>query len=490
MQFSPSMAYRTIAEVHTALKNKDVSAVELAQASLAKITAVDTQLGAFLRQREQVLAEAAAVDERLADAGQLLPLDGVTLAVKDNMGLVGEEVTAASKILEKYQAVATATAVNKLLAAGALVVGKTNLDEFAMGASTENSAYQLTKNPWNTALVPGGSSGGSAVAVASEQTLVAIGSDTGGSIRQPASFTNVVGFKPTYGRISRYGLLALASSLDQIGPFAHTVEDAALLYQAMAGHDEHDATTSHRHIDAVTTALRQPIKNMRIGIPKEFFGDGIESGVAKVLDEAIAVYRQLGATIVEVTVPHARDALATYYIIQPAEASSNLARYDGMRYGLSVRAGQGLESIYRQTRESGFGTEVKRRIMIGTFVLSAGYSDAFYGQANRVRAMLREEFDQVFDQVDVLLTPTSPTTAFPFGARTADPLTMYLADLLTVPANLANIPAMSLPGGFANGLPVGIQLLAREWDEASIFRAGHAYQQATNWHIQSPPNIG
>lgn len=483
------MSYRTIAAVQTALRHKEVTAVELAQASLARIHQTDIELGAFLRVRDNVLAEAAAADARI-NAGTVLPLDGVTLAVKDNMGLAGEEVTAASKILRGYKAVATATAVKKLQALGALVVGKTNLDEFAMGASTENSAYQPTKNPWNVALVPGGSSGGSAVAVASEQALVAIGSDTGGSIRQPASFTNVVGFKPTYGRISRYGLLALGSSLDQIGPLTHTVEDAAALYQAMAGQDDNDATTSARPVDDVIAALKQSVKNMRIGLPKEFFGDGVDPDVAKVVADAAEVYRSLGATVVEVSVPHARDALAAYYIIQPAEASSNLARYDGIRYGTSVRESGGLSGIYRRTRDAGFGAEVKRRIMVGTFVLSAGYSEAFYGQANRVRAMLREEFDQVFDQVDVLLTPTSPTPAFPLGARTADPLTMYLADLLTVPANLANIPAMSLPGGFARDLPVGIQLLAREWNESALFRAGAAWQAATEWHNTAPPTVG
>lgn len=484
------MSYRSIAEVQTALKKKDVSAVELAEASLALIKKRDPELGAFLRTRQAVLQEARQTDVRLAAGEMLRPLDGVVMAVKDNLCLQGEIVTAASKILENYTAVTTSTAVSRLQAAGALVVGKTNLDEFAMGASTENSAYQATKNPWNTALVPGGSSGGSVVAVASEQTLVAVGSDTGGSVRQPAALTNVVGLKPTYGRVSRFGLLSLASSLDQIGPVAHSVADAAALYQLMAGQDDHDATTSFHAVENVSSALTKPIKNLRIGVPKEFFGDGVEPGVTKVVEAAADVFRQLGATVVEVSVPHAREALPAYYIIQPAETSSNLARYDGIRYGMSQRDGQGLEGIYRQTRDRGFGPEVKRRIMIGTFVLSAGYADAYYHQANRVRAMLREEFEQVFETVDVLLTPTSPTTAFPLGAKTEDPLTMYLADLLTVPANLANIPAMSLPGGFSDGLPVGIQLLAKEWNEAAIFQAGHAFQTVTDWHTKTPPMMG
>lgn len=480
---------RTIHDVHDQLVNREVSVVELVTAALKRQQSVDHDLGAFLRMREAVVSEAAAADARIATTGTVLPFDGVTVAVKDNMGLIGEEVTAASKILSGYKAVSTATAVERLRALGAMVIGKTNLDEFAMGASTENSAYHITKNPWNTALVPGGSSGGSAVAVASEQSLIALGSDTGGSIRQPASFTNVVGFKPTYGRVSRYGLLALASSLDQIGPFSRTVEDAALTYAAMAGHDDHDVTTTTRSVESVTTALGQSVKNMRIGVPQEFFGEGVDPAVTNVVMEAIEVYRSLGATIVEVSVPHARAALPAYYIIQPAEASSNLARYDGIRYGLSKRDGQGISSIYRRSRDAGFGAEVKRRIMVGTFVLSSGYSEAFYHQAIRIRSMLREEFDRVFDQVDVLLTPTSPTTAFPIGARTADPLTMYLADLLTVPANLATIPAMSLPAGFANGLPVGMQLMAREWNESAIFRAGAAYQQETDWHRQTPPVV-
>ncbi|MBI5467335.1 MAG: Asp-tRNA(Asn)/Glu-tRNA(Gln) amidotransferase subunit GatA [Candidatus Kerfeldbacteria bacterium] len=476
----------TIREVHRGLQAKEFSAAELAAQTLERIASQEPRLGAFLRVREQVMAEAQAVDERLASGEPLRPLEGVTLAVKDNMTIKGEEATAASKVLTGYRGVATATAVARLRTAGALVVGKTNLDEFAMGASTENSAFQPTKNPWNTSVVPGGSSGGSAVAVAASEAVLAIGSDTGGSIRQPASFCNVVGMKPTYGRVSRYGLIALASSLDQIGPFARTVEDAAHVYQAMAGVDEHDATTSSQLVADVVAGLGESIADMRIGIPAEFFGAGVDPQVAATVMSAAKVYESLGAKLVNVSLPLAPQALATYYIIQPAEASSNLARYDGIRFGPSVRTKAGLEQIYRQSREQGFGTEVKRRIMIGTFVLSAGYADAYYHQAIRVRHMLREEFDRIFDEVDVLLTPTSPTVAFPLGARTQDPLTMYLADLLTVPANLANIPAMSIPGGFIDGLPVGVQLMSREWDEATLFRAGHAYQQVTDWHRRVP----
>lgn len=481
------LARLTIPDVRQGLKDETFSAVELIQEFLRRVERHDQHYGAFLRTRPEVLEEAKAVDERVASGQPLRSLEGVPIAVKDNLLIRGELATAASKILANYRAVYTATAVDRLRAQGALIIGKTNLDEFAMGASTENSAFQMTRNPWNPALVPGGSSGGSAVAVASGQAVAAIGSDTGGSIRQPASFCNLVGFKPTYGRVSRYGLIALASSLDQIGPFARTVEDAAALYQAIAGPDDDDATCRTVAPDDVLATIAEPLTDMRIGLPKEFFGAGVDPAVAATVHEAVEVFKRLGATVHDVSLPHAPQALPTYYIIQPAEASSNLARYDGAHYGLSVRDHQPLEAMYRRTRAAGFGPEVKRRIIIGTFVLSAGYADAYYHQANRVRAVLREEFHHVFDQVDLLLSPTSPTLPFPIGARTADPLTMYFADLLTVPANLAQIPAMSMPAGFVNDLPVGMQLMARQWDETTLFRAAYAYQQATDWHRRYPP---
>ncbi len=476
-----------ISQVRDGLSKKAFSAAELIRHHFDSIATHDPQLGAFLRTRSTVEAEAQETDARLARGEELRPLEGVPVAIKDNMSLGGEVTTAAAKILEQYRGVYTATAVARLQSAGALVIGKTNLDEFAMGASTENSAFQPTRNPWNPNLVPGGSSGGSAVATAAGFSVVSLGSDTGGSIRQPASFCNVVGMKPTYGRVSRYGLFALSSSLDQIGPFARTVEDAAAVYEVMAGQDDCDQTTSAADVGNVTTAMREPITDLRVGLPKEFFGDGVDPRVSAVVQQAARIFEQRGATLVDVSIPHAPQALATYYIIQPAEASSNLARYDGIRYGLSVRDGGNLDNIYRRTRAQGFGAETKRRIMLGTFALSSGYADAYYGQATRVRALLREEFHQVFDQVDVLLTPTSPTLPFALGAKTQDPLTMYLADLLTVPANLANIPAMSLPGGFVEDLPVGIQLMAREWDEVTMFRAALAFQQATDWHTRRPP---
>lgn len=475
----------TIADVRAGYAAKEFSAVELATSVLGRIETADPAFGAFLRVREKAMEDAEAVDARLNANEPARPLEGVPVAIKDNMLLAGETMTAGSKILGPYQAVYTATAVQRLQDAGAIIVGHTNLDEFAMGASTENSAYQPTRNPWNVAMVPGGSSGGSAVAVATGQAVIALGSDTGGSIRQPASFCNVVGFKPSYGRVSRFGLVALASSLDQIGPFAKTVEDAATVYRVIAGSDAHDATTNPTALPDVD--LGAPVAGLRIGIPQEFFGDGVDPKVAKVVMEAAKEFEKLGATLVDVSLPHSRDGLATYYIILPAEASSNLARYDGIRYGLSVQDGSSLLDVYTHTRARGFGPEVKRRIMLGTFALSAGYADAYYHQAQRVRGVVREEFHTVFDRVDVLLTPTSPTVAFPLGARTQDPLTMYLADLLTVPANLADIPAISIPAGFVNDLPVGLQLMGKRWDESAVLQAAAAYQRATDWHTRRPP---
>lgn len=477
----------TIADIQGGLAKKLFSAQELTASALDRINHHDQPLGAFLRLRDHAQAEAAAVDHRLAAGEELRPLEGIPIATKDNMCLAGEPVTAASRMLEPYRAVYTATAVARLQAAGAIVVGQTNLDEYAMGASTENSAYQPTHNPWRRDLVPGGSSGGSAVAVASEMVVAALGSDTGGSIRQPAAFCNVVGVKPTYGRVSRYGLIALASSLDQIGPLTRNIDDAMTVYRTMAGYDEDDATTQDRPVDEGWDTINQPISGLRIGLPKEYFAAGVDSRIAAAVQAAARELEKLGAQLSEVTLPHTPNGLETYYIILPAEASSNLARFDGIRYGLSARAGQTLHDVYAQSRGQGFGAEVKRRITIGTFSLSSGYNDAYYQQAVRVRNLIREEFHQVFDRVDVLLGPVSPTLPFPLGARTQDPLTMYQADLLTVPVNLAEIPALSMPAGFVDELPVGLQLIGKKWDEATIFRVAKAYQSVTDWHTRRPP---
>lgn len=476
----------TLDQLAAALSAGEVSSVELVTTALKIAKQDNPSLGAYLAWRDQALGEAQESDQRRS-GGRPGSLEGIPVAVKDNMVLKNEVATASSKILEDYRAVTTATAVQRLREAGAIVIGKTNLDEFAMGSSTENSAYGPAHNPWNPALVPGGSSGGSAVTVAAGHVPVALGSDTGGSIRQPASFCGLVGFKPSYGRVSRSGLMALASSLDQIGPFARTVADAARIYEIMAGLDPDDATTSDRPIESVQGKLGEKISGLRVGLPKEFFGRGLDPAIAAAVTAAAKTYESLGATVTEVSVPHAGLALNTYYVILPAEASSNLARYDGMRYGLSATDLPNLFDRMSGTRERGFGTEVKRRIMIGTYVLSAGYADAYYHQAVHVRQLLREEFHQVFDTVDVLLTPTAPMLPFALGAKVDDPLQMYLADLFTVPANLADIPAISIPGGQANGLPIGIQLMAKRWDEATLLRAAAAFEQATDWYTQHPP---
>lgn len=476
-----------IADIRRGLAERNFSAQELITSAQNRINRGDQTLGAFLRLRGQAQTEAAEVDRRIATGEPMRALEGVPIATKDNLCLAGEPVTAASRILEPYRAVYTATAVARLQAAGAIVVGQTNLDEYAMGASTENSAYQPTRNPWRHDLVPGGSSGGSAAAVATNMVVAALGSDTGGSIRQPAAFCNVVGVKPTYGRVSRYGLIALASSLDQIGPLTRNIDDAMAVYRTMAGYDDDDATSQDRPVNEGWDTIDQPISGLRIGLPKEYFATGVDPRIAATVQAAARELEKLGAKLTEVSIPHAPDGLATYYIILPAEASSNLARYDGIRYGLSDRSGKVLYDVYAQSRGQGFGPEVKRRITIGTFSLSAGYSEAYYKQAVRVRNLIREEFHRVFDQVDVLLGPVSPTLPFPLGARTQDPLTMYQADLLTVPVNLAEIPALSLPAGFIEDLPVGLQLMGKKWDEATIFRVARAYQGVTDWHTRRPP---
>ncbi len=482
------MEYRnaTISEITQALARQEVSAVEITKHALTAARKDEDSIHAYISFREErALADAAAADARRA-AGQAGSLTGVPIALKDNLDIAGEPTTAGSKILETYQAVFSATVVTRLQAAGAVVIGKTNLDEFAMGSSTENSAFTPTRNPWNTEYVPGGSSGGSAATVAAGHVPAALGSDTGGSIRQPASFCGLVGMKPTYGRVSRYGLIALASSLDQIGPFTRSVRDAALVYDAIAGPDDRDATADQKPFQPISPTLTSDVRGLRIGLPKEFFGAGVDADIAAAITAAADVYRQRGATIVDVSIPHAPVALATYYVIQPAEASSNLARFDGIRYGHADRSAESLIERYAQSREQGFGAEVKRRIMMGTYVLSAGYADAYYRQAVRVRALLAEEFHRVFDEVDVLLTPTSPIKPFKVGDRASDPLQMYLADLLAVPANLAGIPAMSIPAGMSDGLPIGLQLLAKRWDEATMFRAALGFEEATEWHTMHP----
>jgi aspartyl-tRNA(Asn)/glutamyl-tRNA(Gln) amidotransferase subunit A len=439
---------------------------------------------------EAALTRAAAIDRARAAGATLGPLAGVPIAVKDNICTRGLPTTAASKVLRGFVPPYDATVVQKLAEAGAIVVGKTNCDEFAMGSSTENSAYGPTANPWNPTRTPGGSSGGSAACVAARTVPASLGSDTGGSIRQPAAFCGIVGLKPTYGRVSRYGLLAFASSLDQIGPFTVTADDAAAVLAVIAGADPHDATSAGVPPPAATVASHD-IRDLRIGVPRAFV-EGVDSAVARAFDEALAAWRAMGATVVDVDLPHSSLAIPVYYLIATAEASSNLARYDGVRYGVRTPLGatDSLRTMYERTRDEGFGPEVKRRIMLGTYVLSAGYYDAYYLKAQQVRAKLRDAYAGVLQSVDVIATPTTPTPAFGLGEKVADPLQMYLADIFTVSANLVGVPAISLPCGFSpDGLPIGCQLTGRMWAEDTLVRAGAALQSSTDWHLRTPARL-
>ena len=479
------MAEQTLFEVAEAVRSGQQTAESVVNAALTRMAA-SASLGAFVHvDRERALADARAVDARIA-AGELLPLAGVPVAVKDNLCTEGLETSCASKMLGGFVATYEATAVARLRAAGAVVIGKTNMDEFAMGSSGETSVFGRALNPWDTARVPGGSSSGSAVAVSSRAVLASLGSDTGGSIRQPASFCGVVGFKPTYGRISRRGLVAFASSLDQIGPFTTDVADAALLFSVMAGQDGGDMTTSDAPVPTVDELLNAPAP-LRVGVPKEYMAEGLDPEVRARLDAALDALKAEGAEIVEVSLPHSKYAVATYYILASAEASSNLARFDGVRYGHRDANATSLIDTYRRTRTFGFGAEVRRRIMLGTFVLSAGYYDAYYQRAQKVRSVFVREFQAAFRQCDVLLTPTAPTAAFKFGEHGDDPLTMYLADIYTIPANLAGLPAMSVPAGLtAGGLPVGVQVLAAPFAEKTLFGAALALERRLG-KMAAPP---
>jgi aspartyl-tRNA(Asn)/glutamyl-tRNA(Gln) amidotransferase subunit A len=463
----------------------EVSSRELADAALARAEAA-ASLGAFTHlQPERARADADAADARRAAGRPLGPLDGIPIAIKDLMVQEGEPCTCASRILEGFVAPYQGTAVAKLVAAGAVIVGRTNMDEFAMGSSNEHSVYGVARNPWDPARTPGGSSGGSAAAVAAGVVPIAFGSDTGGSIRQPASHCGVVGLKPTYGRVSRYGLVAFASSLDQIGPFARTAADAALALEAVAGHDPADSTSLPEPAPRLAEALTGDVSGLVIGLPREYFAAGADPAVIACVREAVAELERAGAKTREVSLPHAEHAIATYYLIATAEASSNLARYDGVKYGRRAEA-TSLGEMYRKTRSEGFGAEVKRRILLGTYVLSAGYYDAYYRKAMQVRTLLRRDFEEAFRGCDLLATPTAPEVAFPIGEKTGDPIKMYLSDIYTVSANLAGIPGLSLPCGSAHGLPVGLQLLGRPLDEATLLRVADAYERRTAWHDSHP----
>ena len=475
----------TIQSLRARLAARDVSAVEVCRAALARIEKL-ADLNAFITVTGEAALERAAQLDDLAQKGdELPPLAGAILGVKDNMVMRDVRTTAGSHLLFNYKPPYTATAVARLEQAGAIFVGKTNLDEFAMGSSTENSAYGAVKNPWNTDYVPGGSSGGSAVAVAAGMAMAALGSDTGGSIRQPASLTGVVGLKPTYGRVSRYGLIAFGSSLDQIGPLANRVEDAAAVLNAIAGHDVNDSTSANQPADDYVAALAGEVKGLRVGVPREYYGEGLDDEVGAQVEAAIEKLKGLGAEIVDVSLPHTKYAVPVYYLIATAEASSNLARFDGVRYGFRAEDARTLKQMYSRTRDEAFGTEVKRRIMLGTYALSAGYYDAYYGKAQKVRALVERDFRNAFAACDVIATPTAPTAAFKLGEKADDPLAMYLSDIYTITANLAGVPGISLPCGLSSaGLPIGVQLIGRHFDEARLLCAAHNLEKALGANLR------
>ena len=477
----------TIHEAHRLLKNKQLSSVELTKACLEHIHQVEPKVHALVTTtNELALKQARKADELLA-AGDANPLTGIPVLIKDNICTRGTRTTCSSKMLENFVPPYNAAVVERLNDCGAVILGKANMDEFAMGSSTENSALFTTHNPWDLSRVPGGSSGGSAAAVAAGEAIYALGSDTGGSIRQPAGFCSVTGLKPTYGRVSRYGLVAFASSLDQIGPLTQDVTDCALVLNAIADYDSRDSTSVPYPIPDYTQCLNADLNGLRIGVPKEYFVEGMQAEVERAIRTAINKLEGLGARVNwEVSLPHTPYALAVYYIIAPSEASANLARYDGVKYGFSYQDTDSMWEAMEKTRQYGFGAEVKRRIMLGTYALSAGYYDAYYLKAQKVRTLIRQEFDQAFEKFDALVTPTSPTVPFKIGEKVDDPLQMYLSDVCTLPINIAGLPAISIPAGFADGLPIGMQIIAKPFAEETILKIAYAYQQATDWHKRKP----
>jgi aspartyl-tRNA(Asn)/glutamyl-tRNA(Gln) amidotransferase subunit A len=476
---------QSIHELHRKLKAKELSSVEATRAMLARIEAVEPQIGSFITVTpEQALADAEAADRRIA-AGRMDVLTGIPLALKDIFLTEGIRTTCGSRILGNFVPPYSATSWERLKERGVVLLGKLNQDEFAMGSSNESSAFGVVRNPWDQSRIPGGSSGGSAAAVAARQATATLGTDTGGSIRQPASHCGCVGLKPTYGRVSRYGVIAYASSLDQVGPLTRDVADSAILLEALAGHDPKDSTSVDTPVPDYTAALAGNINGLRIGLPREYFIAGLDPDVQKTMDAAIETYRRLGAEFVDISLPHTDYAVATYYLIATAEASSNLARYDGVRFGHRAEGATGLLDMYTKSRSQGFGDEVKRRIMLGTYALSSGYYDAYYVKAQKVRTLIMQDFMQAFEGVDVILTPVAPTPAFKIGEKVDDPLQMYLSDIFTIPVNLAGTCALSVPAGFsASGLPIGLQLIGKPFGEETILRAAHAFEQATEWHTR------
>ncbi len=480
---------KSIAELAAGLRERAFSSEELTRHFLARVARLDPQLNSFITVAEDAaLAQAREADRRLA-AGEAGPLTGVPIVHKDIFCTDGLRTSCGSHMLDNFVAPYDATVVARLKAAGAVTLGKSNMDEFAMGSSNETSFYGPVRNPWELESVPGGSSGGSAAAVAARLAPGATGTDTGGSIRQPAALCGITGLKPTYGRVSRYGMIAFASSLDQGGPMAASAEDAALMLGAMAGFDPRDSTSIERAVPDYAAELGGSLAGLKIGLPKEYFGDGLDAEVARVIEVAIDEYRRLGAEVVEISLPNTGLSVPTYYVIAPAECSSNLSRFDGVRFGYRAEAPRDLEDMYKRSRGEGFGAEVKRRIMIGTYALSAGYYDAYYLKAQQVRRLIRDDFVRAFEQVDVIMGPASPTAAFRMGEKSDDPVKMYLSDIYTIAVNLAGLPGMSVPAGFAGALPVGLQIIGNYFDEGRLLQVAHQYQQATDWHRRVPPGF-
>lgn len=481
----------TICELNKKLTSKELKVKEVLDVVFSVIRRYEPHIDAFITlNEEQAYKDGERIQQKIDEGNGITPLTGVPISIKDIFCTEGILTTCASKILYNFKPPYDATVVSRFKSAGAIIIGKTNMDEFAMGSSTENSAFKRTKNPWDLSRVPGGSSGGSAAAVASFMGFGSVGTDTGGSIRQPASFCGVVGLKPTYGRVSRYGMVAFASSLDQAGPFARNVEDCAIILNVIAGHDPMDSTSADLPVPDYLQEIKKDIKGLKIGVPKEYFIKGIDPEVEKSIREAIKTLEKEGAEILDISLPHTEYGLAVYYIIAPSEASSNLARYDGVKYGYRAEGNRDLLEMYMKTRAEGFGQEVKRRIMLGTYALSSGYYDAYYRKAQQVRRLVKEDFDRAFTEVDAILTPTSPTPAFRFGEKTQDPLTMYLSDIFTIPVNLAGLPGISIPCGFTSeNLPVGLQIIGKPFDEGTILRIANSYQKVTNWHKSYPAGL-
>lgn len=480
------MTHKTIAQLSKDLAEKKISSLDLTQTFLERIKRYDKTLNSFITVTEEyALASAKAADKKIAE-GKAGPLTGIPMAQKDIFCTEGIRTTCGSKMLDNFISPYDSTVVKRFKEAGTVMLGKTNMDEFAMGSSNENSYYGPVKNPWDLERVPGGSSGGSAASVAAYLTPAATATDTGGSIRQPAALTNTTGLKPTYGRVSRYGMIAFASSLDQGGLIAQTAEDVAMLLNVMAGFDEKDSTSVDKPVPDYTKTLRDSIKGLRIGVPKEFFGKGLDPDVEKNIRDALKEYEKLGATLHEITLPNSPLSIPAYYVVAPAECSSNLARYDGVRFGYRCQDPIDLQDLYNRSRSEGFGNEVKRRIMIGTYALSSGYYDAYYLKAQQIRGLIRNDFIEAFKNVDVIMGPTSPTPAFKLGEKTDDPVSMYLNDIYTIAVNLAGLPGMSIPAGFVKGLPIGLQLIGNYFEEARLLNVAHQYQTASDWHTKTP----